>query len=95
MLRSWGYILMVAATLVGVVALLWPGPPLRTVEQIAIPERPAPTRSEPSPKAPKQSAKPAPPKKAPPAVIERLPQKNTTTGRAAPADAGQAVAFGR
>ncbi|HEY2774765.1 MAG TPA: hypothetical protein VGK20_12025 [Candidatus Binatia bacterium] len=37
MYRSWAYILMVIATLVGIVALVWPSPQVRTIEEIAMP----------------------------------------------------------
>lgn len=88
MYRSWGYILMFAATLAGVVALLWPTPPVRTIEEIAMPTRPAPARPEPPAKQPKQASKPPAPKPppakpAPPAVVGRMPQQNTTTRRGA------------
>lgn len=89
MYRSWAYILMIAATLVGVVALLWPSPPVRTIEDIAPVQREAaPARAEAPPKAPKAPkpapAAKAPPKPAPPAVVDRMPAANTLAKRAAP-----------
>lgn len=98
MYRSWGYILMFAATLAGVVALLWPTPPVRTIDEITMPARPA-TRPEPPSKPPKQAAKPSPPKPkpAPPAVVDRMPQQNTTTrrGAAVPQNGLQPNMFGQ
>ena len=88
MYRSWAYILMAVATLAGVVALIWPGPSVRTIEEISLPVRPAP-RAE-APARPNKAAKPAKsssrntPKPAPPAVVERMPRQNTATRRAAP-----------
>lgn len=89
MYRSWAYILMAAATLAGMVALLWPSPQVRTIEEIAAPVRAAP-RAEAPAKAPKPPAKAsqAKPKPeaapAPPAVIKKMPAQNTTTRRSAP-----------
>jgi hypothetical protein len=90
MYRSWAYILMVAATLAGIVALVWPTPPVRTIEEIAMPVRPAP-RAE-TPKAPKPPPKAGPSKATPkpeatpvpPAVLKRMPTSNTTTRRLSP-----------
>jgi hypothetical protein len=45
MVRSWAYILMFAATLAGLVALVWPSPQVQTIEEIAMPVRTAPTRA--------------------------------------------------
>jgi hypothetical protein len=88
MYRSWAYILMIAATLVGVVALLWPSPPVRTIEDIASVEQAAPARAEApakAPKAPKPApAAKAPAKPAPPPVVDRMPAANTLAKRAAP-----------
>lgn len=87
MYRSWAYILMIAATLVGVVALLWPSPPARTIEEIvpvareAAPRAEAPAKAPKAPKSPpaaKTPAKPAPP------VVAKMPAANTTAKRAAP-----------
>src|SRR6187402_2003305 len=87
MVRSWAYILMFAATLAGLVALVWPSPQVQTIEEIAMPVRTAPPRAEPPPKAAKQSAKtpqkreaqpPAPPV---PAAVKNMPAPNTTTKR--------------
>lgn len=89
MYRSWAYILMIIATLVGVVALLWPSPAVRTIEDIASVEREAPpVRAEAPAKAPK-APKPAPAAKAPakpvpPPVVDRMPTANTLAKRAAP-----------
>ncbi len=100
MYRSWGYILMFAATLAGLVALLWPAPPVRTIEEITMPARPAP-RSEAPSKPARQPSKPVPPKPAPkpaaPAVVERMPQQNTTTrrGTAVPQNGLQPGVFGQ
>lgn len=88
MYRSWAYILMAVATLAGVVALLWPGPSVRTIEEISMPARPAPRAEVPA--RPNKATKPAKsssrntPKPAPPAVVERMPRQNTATRRAAP-----------
>jgi len=89
MYRSWAYILMMVATLAGVVGLLWPSPQVRTIEEIAMPVRNVP-RAEPPPKTPKPAAKPAAaakrqePAPAPPAVVKRIPAQNTSTKRATP-----------
>lgn len=87
MYRSWAYILMIAATLVGVVALLWPSPPARTIEEIVPAAREAAPRVEAPAKAPKtpkpQPAAKAPAKPAPP-VVAKMPAANTTAKRAAP-----------
>jgi hypothetical protein len=89
MYRSWAYILMVVATLAGVVGLLWPSPQVRTIEDIAMPARSAP-RAEAPAKAPKAAgkspAKPprAEPAAAPPAVVKRIPPQTTSTKRAGP-----------
>jgi hypothetical protein len=88
MVRSWAYILMFAATLAGLVALVWPSPQVQTIEEIAMPVRTAPTRAEPAAKPAKASAKtppaakrnPAPPP-APAAVAKKMPSPNTTTKR--------------
>jgi len=87
MYRSWAYILMVVATLAGVVGLLWPSPAVRTIEDIAMPTRTAP-RAEAPAKAPKAAgkspAKPArtEPAPAPPAVVKKMPPQTTATKRA-------------
>jgi hypothetical protein len=90
MYRSWAYILMVVATLAGVVALLWPSPPVRTIGEIAMPARGAAVRAEAPAKAAKSAqggakqgarAEPAP---VPPAVLKRIPLQNTSTKRAGP-----------
>jgi hypothetical protein len=92
MYRSWAYILMVLATLVGVVALVWPSPQVRTIEEIAAPaHEPAPKAEAPA-KPPKAAAKGGqankPPKPAPalppppPPAVKHMPQPNTTTKRA-------------
>ena len=87
MYRSWAYILMVAATLVGVVALLWPSPQQRSIEDLASVSREASPRAEAPPKAAKPSAKPGaksaakPAAAVPPAVVKRVPQSNTVTRR--------------
>jgi hypothetical protein len=87
MIRSWAYILMFAATLAGVVALVWPSPQVQTIEEIAMPVRTAPPRAEPPPKAAKATAKTPPsarrepPAPAPPAVVKKMPAPNTTTRR--------------
>lgn len=91
MYRSWAYILMVMATLVGVVALLWPSPQVRTISEIASVPREEP-RVEAPPKPPKPAIKPPQPKTPPkpaaapaaPAVVRKMPAPNTTTRRAAP-----------
>jgi len=87
MYRSWAYILMVVATLAGVVGLLWPSPAVRTIEDIAMPVRTAP-RAEAPAKAPKAAgkapAKPARPEPAPAAVVKKMPSQTTTTKRAGP-----------
>ena len=90
MYRSWAYILMLVATLAGVVALVWPSPEVRTIEEIAMPARTAPRSEAPAKpaKAAKaaQAAKPAPKPAAPvpPAVAKHVPAPNTTTHRAGP-----------
>lgn len=87
--RSWAYILMVAATLAGAVALLWPSPQVPTIEVIAVPEK-APRAEAPAraPKAaasrPTQGAK-APKAEAPEAPAKRIPPMNTSTRRTEPA----------
>ena len=91
MYRSWAYILMVLATLVGIVALLWPSPEVQTIEQIAAVTRDVAPRTEPPPKPAKPvakaqgkpAAKPAPPPPPPP-VVKQMPAPNTTTHRAGP-----------
>ena len=84
MYRSWAYILMMAATLAGVIALAWPSPEVRTIEEIAMPSR-APARAEPAPKPKGQvkagAAKPAKPEP-PPEVVKRMPEQTTATKRA-------------
>lgn len=86
MYRSWAYIVMAVATLTGVVALLWPSPTVRTIEEIAMPVRPP--RAEAPAKQPKAAAKAAASAKAakpaPPAVLNRVAPRNTATKRAAP-----------
>jgi len=92
MYRSWAYILIVMATLVGIVALLWPSPQVRSIEEIASaakepPRGEAPAKSaKPGAKQPssKPAAKPATPAPAPPAVVKKMPAPNTTTRRAGP-----------
>jgi hypothetical protein len=88
MVRSWAYILMIAATLAGLVALVWPSPQVQTIEEIAMPVRTAPTRSEPAPKPAKPAAKSpqggkrdTPPAPAPATVAKKMPAPNTTTRR--------------
>jgi hypothetical protein len=88
MVRSWAYILMIAATLAGLVALVWPSPKVQTIEEIAMPARTAPTRAEPAPKPAKAAAKSpqggkrdAPPAPAPAAVARKMPAPNTATRR--------------
>src|SRR5688572_23878073 len=87
MVRSWAYILMFAATLAGLVALVWPSPEVQTIEEIAAPARTAPARSEPAPKPAKATAAKTPPasKKepapAPATVAKKMPAPNTTTRR--------------
>ena len=86
MVRSWAYILMFAATLAGLVALVWPSPKVQTIEDIAAPARTAPPRAETAAKPAKASQKsppsakrePAPP---PAAVAKNMPAPNTTTRR--------------
>lgn len=86
--RSWAYILMVAATLAGAVALLWPSPQVPTIEEIAMPEK-APRAEAPAraPKAaaarPAQGAK-APKAEAPEPAAKRIPPMNTSTRRTEP-----------
>lgn len=91
MYRSWAYILMMVATLIGAVALVWPSPQVRTIEEIAM-TPPVPPRAETAGKSVKP-VKPAPGAKppskaaaasAPPAVIKRIPPQNTSTKRAGP-----------
>jgi hypothetical protein len=84
MLRSWAYILMFAATFAGVVALLWPSPEVRTIEEIAMPARPVARPDTPKPKqaankAPGTAKREAAP--APAAVVKKMPAPNTTTRR--------------
>jgi hypothetical protein len=96
MYRSWAYILMIAATLVGVVALLWPSPRVQTISQIQTAARDTAPRPEPPSKPVKPAAKtPAKPAAkptgmpaAPPSVLKKMPSSNTTTERATP---GRAV----
>jgi hypothetical protein len=93
MYRSWSYILMVVATLVGLVALLWPSPQVFHVAEDAPPAqvRPAaPPRAEAPPaKAPKGGAKAAGPKAPePPPVAKKVPPQNTTAKRLAPTAPG-------
>lgn len=86
MVRSWAYILMIAATLAGVVALVWPSPEVQVIEEIAMPARaPAPRAEAPqkpakaaankAPQAAKKEAAPVP------AVVKDMPAPNTTTKR--------------
>jgi hypothetical protein len=85
MVRSWAYILMVAATLAGVVALVWPSPKVQIIEDIAMPVKSAPARAEPPAKPAKAASKPAKretePAPAPAAVVKKMPAPNTTTRR--------------
>ena len=93
MIRSWGYILMVIATLAGGSALLWPSPEAPQIEEITAPirapkpeasARPAKASAKPekSPKAAaREEAAPAP---EPPSMAKRIPAQNTPTRRAAP-----------
>jgi hypothetical protein len=88
MVRSWAYILMVAATLAGLVALVWPSPKVQTIEEIAMPVRTAPTRAEPASKPAKTAARTPPaakrepaPAPTPAAVAKKMPAPNTTTKR--------------
>jgi hypothetical protein len=91
MYRSWAYILMIAATLVGIVALLWPSPQVQTIEEIASVSHDNTPRPEPPPRPAKPVAKSAQAKPkpvaaapAPPAVLKKMPAPNTTTKRAGP-----------
>jgi hypothetical protein len=89
MYRSWAYILMILATLVGIVALVWPSPQVQTIEQIASVTRDVAPRAEAPAKAPKSPAKAQAKAKpaaepAPPAVLKKMPAPNTTTRRAGP-----------
>jgi hypothetical protein len=87
MVRSWAYILMIAATLAGVVALVWPSPEVQTIEEIAMPARAPAPRAEAPQKPAKAAAKAAQPAKkeaappAAPAVVKDMPAPNTTTKR--------------
>lgn len=89
--RSWAYILMIVATLVGVVALLWPSPDVLTIAEVApAPREAAAPRSEVPARAPK-AAKPAPAAKAPakpapaaPPVVSHMPSASTLAKRATP-----------
>jgi hypothetical protein len=90
MYRSWAYILMIGATLIGMVALLWPSPVVRTIEDTAATVDAAPSRADgagKSGKAPKAASAAKPPAKPvapPPAVVGKMPAANTTIRRAAP-----------
>lgn len=93
MYRSWAYILMIVATLVGVVALLWPSPTVHTIAQVApAPREAAPARAEAPAKAAKAAAKAAPAKAAakpaapppPPPVVSHMPSASTLAKRATP-----------
>jgi len=90
MYRSWAYILMIVATLVGVVALVWPSPTVRTIEDIASLSRDAaPARAEAPAKTPKAAkaaaAKPAPkPAPPPPPAVAHMPAATTLAKRSAP-----------
>lgn len=91
MYRSWAYILMIVATLVGVVALLWPSPAVRTIEDIAtIQHAESAPRAEPAAKSAKSATKPAaapkpaPKPAAPPSVVQKMPAPTTSARRAAP-----------
>ncbi len=91
MYRSWAYILMIFATLVGIVALVWPSPQVQTIEEIAsvapasAPRAEAPVRpAKPVAKAAQAKAKPAAPEPPPPPVVKKMPAPNTTTRRAGP-----------
>jgi len=103
MRRSWAYVLMIVATLVGGSALLWPLPPTVRIEEMALPAaKPvASPRPEISPArnraAAKAAAGAAPPgaaaKQEAPALVKRFPTQNTSLQRLAPpprpgADAG-------
>ena len=87
MVRSWAYILMFAATLAGLVALVWPSPKVQTIEEIAAPARTAPPRAETAAKPAKaaqkspSSAKREPASPPPAAVAKKMPAPNTTTRR--------------
>lgn len=92
MYRSWAYILMILATLVGVVALVWPSPQVQTIEQIASVTKDVAPRAEPPAKAAKPAARAAQASKAakpaaapaPPAIVKKMTAPNTTTRRAGP-----------
>lgn len=91
--RSWAYILMIVATLVGVVALLWPSPNVLTIAEVApAPREAAAPRAETPARAPKAAksapaaatapVKPAPPP--PPPVVSHMPSASTLAKRATP-----------
>lgn len=83
MYRSWAYILMIMATLAGVVGLLWPSPPVRTIQEIAMPARGGGKKAgRPAARTP---SKPPRPRAAPPAppVVRRMPSHTTSSRRGA------------
>ena len=95
MYRSWAYILMVVATLAGVVALLWPAPPLRTIADLATDARPVAKAEAPAKpiKAGSKAgqgvkasapAKPTPPPPVAAAVAKKVPAPTTLGHRAGP-----------
>ena len=83
---------MILATLVGIVALVWPSPQVQTIDEIASVPRDNTPRAEPPARPAKPVAKGAQPKAkaaaapapAPPAVLKKMPAPNTTTKRAGP-----------
>jgi len=79
--RTWGYIIVLIAALVGVGSLMLPVPESIEVAKI---EQPEEARERPVPARPQQRAKPAPPKaakKAPPAPPKPFPMQDTTKAR--------------
>jgi len=94
MRRSWAYVVMIVATLIGGSVLLLPLPPTVQIEEVApsagksaAPARPeSPPPPQPRAKAPARAAGQAstPPPQEPPAAVKRFPTQNTALKRLAP-----------
>jgi hypothetical protein len=79
--RTWGYIIIAAAALIGVGALVIPLPEGVDIEPIAVPAVKKPAKSSPSP-TPRNAARPkAAPKKPTPPPTKEIPRSDTTKAR--------------
>lgn len=87
--RSWAYILMIVATVVGGSVLLWPLPPTVQIQDVQAPEKTAPPPRAESAAAPRNKAagkQPGGPAKqeAAPEVVKQFPAQNTVSKRLGP-----------